>query len=157
MTYRKFGLATMLFIVLLAACAPVPPAREGDQAGQTPEQPASASSGIEGQVLLGPSCPVQQSDKPCEEQPFQARIVILDMQDSVLQTMNTAEDGTFKISMAPGTYTLRPMVIDETLERQTQEIGIPAAEKYPRAEEMTVTVEAGVFTQVVIQFDTGVR
>ena len=68
-------------VALLAACS-----NEDDEQTTTSTNTISnasatptdaATSGIEGQVLLGPTCPVEREGMPCEE-PYEATIVVWD-------------------------------------------------------------------------------
>ncbi len=112
-------------------------------AGLIDSLPAVAASGIEGLVTIGPMCPVMQEDTPCPDQPFQATIVIEDEGGDEVATVESAEDGSFRIELAPGSYTLIP---------QSPNPGAP-----PHAGEQQVEVEAGAFTEVTIQYDSGIR
>ena len=40
------------------------------------EEAPPLTSGIEGQVLIGPMCPVVQAGTPCPDKPYQATIVL---------------------------------------------------------------------------------
>jgi hypothetical protein len=164
-------LIVSIALLILAACAPVSPATDSSDADQT--QPKSAlnasddlqeveakESGVEGQVLIGPSCPVAQSGQDCEDLPFQARITVLNpgAKEEVVANILTNEDGSFKVILEPGTYTLRPESPDASPETDnTDGPSLPASEQYPYAEELSVTVSKGEFSKVTITFDSGVR
>lgn len=113
--------------VLLIACS----------AAATP----SPDTGIEGQVLIGPMCPVVQPGTPCPDQPYQATIAVLDKNGRPVTQFQSDAQGRFLVSLAPGTYTLRPGSSD----------GIT------RAGEQTVAVVSGQYTQVTITYDSGIR
>ena len=102
---------------------------------------AGQASGIEGQVFISPTCPGPQRIGEVCERPYPTRITVLDSQGAVLTTVDTDEAGRFRVPLPPGTYTLRP--------RTT---GVP-----PRAGEQTVTVDAGRYTHVRIDYDSGIR
>ena len=57
--------------------------------------------------------------------------------------VQTPPDGTFRVELAPGRYDIRATNLDEA--------------PLPSAEPLTVDVTAGQFTQIIIQFDSGVR
>lgn len=99
-----------------------------------------ALQGIEGHALLGPMCPVQQADS-CPDQPYQARLTITTASGHAVTSLLTEEDGSFKVGLKPGVYTVHP------------ESGDPL----PRAGDQTVEVVAGSFLEVTIHFDTGIR
>jgi len=101
------------------------------------------SSGITGQVLLGPMTPVMRSDKIVPDKPFQAKIKILDEKREFITEFETDEEGKFRIPLPPGTYIISPIA--------------PQPNLPPRPEEKTVTVEEGKFLETKVLFDTGIR
>jgi hypothetical protein len=101
------------------------------------------SSGIEGLVTIGPVCPVERVDTPCPDKPYQATIVVKDGQGGEAARVQSGKDGRFRAALAPGAYTLAP---------QSSSQG-----SYPFAPEQQVEVQAGVFTTVSVQFDSGIR
>lgn len=106
------------------------------------------NSGIEGQALLGPVCPGPQvagatEATRCADQPYQATFEVLAEKGSVVTTFQTDDQGRFEVALSPGTYTLVP---------QTNPNAV-----LPRASIQTVTVTEGQFTQITINFDTGIR
>lgn len=112
-------------------------------AGLIDSLPAVVVSGIEGLVTIGPMCPVMYQDTPCPDQPFQATIAIEDEGGDEVAVVESGEDGSFRIELAPGSYTLIP---------QSPNAGGP-----PHAGQQQVAVEAGAFTEVTIQYDSGIR
>ena len=115
------------FVILaLTACAP----------GPTP-----ADSGVEGQVFIGPVCPVVQVGQECPDQPYQAALTVLNLAGREIVQIQTDEAGRFKIPLEPGEYILRPESLNVL----------------PFAAEQPFTVEAGTFTQLTIHYDSGIR
>jgi len=100
-----------------------------------------ADQGIDGIALLGPICPVQSVDDPCPDRPYQAWIWVRSAIGAPLTRVHTGEDGRFRVGLAPGRYILDP------------EGGDP----FPSASVQEVEVVAGVYTEVVVSFDTGIR
>lgn len=100
-----------------------------------------AAQGIEGLVLIGPLCPVATPDNPCPDQPYQASIDVLDRGQNLVTRIESGSDGTFRVGLEPGLYILVP------------ERGDPL----PEAAEKVVDVQAGVWSPVTINFDTGIR
>ena len=98
-------------------------------------------SGIEGQALIGPTCPVVQVGQECPDQPYQATVTVLNDKGKQVTQFETDAEGRFRVPLEPGTYTLRPA----------------SPSVMPSAPEQTVTVTAGQFTQVLIQYDSGIR
>lgn len=105
-------------------------------------------SGIQGLVFIGPVCPGPQpaegaSATQCADQPYQANLKILDQQENVVTTFQTDGEGRFQIALEPGDYEVVPL-------NETSSV-------FPRAATQVVTVRQGEFTQVAVQFDTGIR
>ena len=101
-----------------------------------------ATQGIEGIALRGPVCPVHSPQDPCPDRPHQAWITVRDSPGrGPVTRFRTGEDGRFRVGLRPGRYTLDP------------ESGDP----FPVASEQDVDVVEGVYTEVVISFDTGIR
>jgi hypothetical protein len=101
------------------------------------------NTGIQGQVLIGPMCPVAQQDNPCPDRPYPATLTILTMERKKVKSFTADGDGLFQVKLAPGNYILRP----------DPPLSIP----FPIAPEQTFTVVAGQFTQLKITYDTGIR
>ena len=100
-----------------------------------------ALQGIDGLALRGPSCPVQNADNPCPDRPHQARIEVHSFGGGSVTSVESGEDGRFRVGLRPGRYMLVP------------ESGDP----FPRASEQEVVVAVGVYTEVTVSFDTGIR
>jgi len=100
------------------------------------------TSGIEGQVLLGPmTAVVTQNSKP--DQPYQATINVLDSTRKEITQIETDKEGRFKIPLEPGSYILSPVAPNPLLP--------------PTPEEKRVSVKEGEYFQVIVRFDTGIR
>lgn len=100
-----------------------------------------ALQGIEGIALLGPLCPVVSEADPCPDRPYQANIEIRTAGDRHVTSVRSGEDGRFRVGLKPGRYRLVP------------ERGNP----FPTASDQAVDVLEGVYTQVTVGFDTGIR
>lgn len=125
--------------------APATPTPTGDaattaRAGSRTTVPVT-ESGIEGTVTIGPTCPVQRIDSPCPDRPYEATIVVLDSGRHLVAEGRSDAQGTFRVPLPPGTYTLSPQSLAAL----------------PYAAEQTVTVSPGRFASVHIQFDSGIR
>ena len=101
----------------------------------------TTASGVEGQVLIGPMCPVMQEGIPCPDQPYQATITVLDENRKKVTDFHSDAQGNFKVGLKPGTYILAP----------------EAPNAMTRAGEQTVTVMEGQFIRVTITYDSGIR
>ena len=138
MTHRSpAALLAVTVVLAISACtAPV-------DSSQTP----SAPSGIRGTVLLGPTCPgpVDPNDptatgEPCTT-PYSAQLAVLDGEGRVVTRVSSGADGTFAVDLPPGEYTLAPQNGDP----------------YPTAPSQPVIVVAGSYTEVQVNYDTGIR
>ena len=116
-----------LLIILLATCSS--------------KQPPPDDSGVEGQVFIGPLCPVIQQGQPCPDRPYQATITINNIDGKKVTRVQTDEQGHFKVFLAPGNYILHP----------------ESPNVMPHAEEQSFTVEAAKFTEVTVNYDSGIR
>jgi len=123
----KFQFITGILILLLATCSM--------------QQPAPVNSGVEGQVFIGPNCPVVQQGQECPDQPYQAALKVNSPDGRKIAQVQTDEDGRFKIPLEPGEYILHP----------------ESPNVMPYASEQTFTVEADKFTQIVVNYDSGIR
>ncbi len=130
---KKIWLLCLSIPYWLAACT----------GGSTVSPTPFITSGIELHVLEGPMCPgpVQVGAGGCPDKPYQAEIQVLNSSGEELTRFLTDAGGYYKLALAPGDYTLHP---------------IPG-KPLPHAADQTVTVEAGVFIQVTITYDTGMR
>ena len=127
-------------LVLIAAATAVLLACKSAEQEETP----ALTSGIEGQVLLGPMCPVVQEGTPCPDKPYQATIVVWNADRTTkVRTFTTAATGLFRVPLAPGDYYIDPQPADS---------GGP-----PTPIPQTVTVPADRFLQVTVQYDSGIR
>jgi hypothetical protein len=118
---------------------------ESPGATQSPgltEAPTS-DSGIEGVVFIGPTGKVLPN-QPQQNVPYVATIIVQDEnRETDLKTIESREDGTFRISIPPGNYWLIPVLPNP---------GAP-----PFAGPLEVRVEPHGFSPVEIHYDTGIR
>ena len=117
----------LLFVLLLASC--------------TSFDAPPTDSGIEGRVFIGPICPVMREGEECPDQPYQAILTVYSPKGERIAQVQTDEDGRFKIPLHPGEYVLHP----------------DSPNVLPFAGEQTVIVEEGKFTQVLVNYDSGIR
>ncbi len=104
-----------------------------------------ASGGVRGTVLLGPSCPVMRNppDPQCADKPYQSTFVITTLGGNrVIKSFSSDIAGKFKVNLPPGEYSIRSA--------STNNI-------YPRCSSNDVTVRVGIFTDIPISCDTGIR
>ncbi len=103
--------------------------------------PTPRGSGIEGQVLAGPMCPVVQQEQACPDGPYQATLTVKSPSGVQIAQVKTDTQGHFKVSLVPGNYILHPESPD----------GVASAG------DQAFTVETGRFTQLTIHYDSGIR
>lgn len=103
--------------------------------------PTPRGSGLEGQVLLGPMCPVAQSGQECPDQPYQATLTVKSLDGLQITQFQTDAQGRFQVSLVPGQYILHPESPD----------GLPFAG------DQSFSVETGRYTQITIHYDSGIR
>ena len=103
----------------------------------------SKDTGIQGQALIGPMCPVVRQGQECPDQPYQATMTILTAGRKKVVTITTDAGGRFRLLLAPATYILHPQT--------------PPHQPFPAAAEQTFTVDQGQFTQIKVIFDSGIR
>ncbi len=107
---------------------------------------SSARTMITGQVLLGPTCPVEHNPPlpGCEPKPYETTVDIRPASSSSsYMALNTDSSGIFKIALLPGIYYFNA---------QTQ-TGMP----YPRCSPVQVAVVLGLPQNIIINCDTGIR
>ena len=104
-------------------------------------KPTPADSGVEGQVFIGPTCPVAQAGQDCSDKPYQATLTVNSPNGRKIAQVQTDEQGRFKIPLAPGEYILHP----------------ESPNVMPFASEQTFVVAAGRFTQITVNYDSGIR
>jgi Carboxypeptidase regulatory-like domain len=102
----------------------------------------TGTAGIQGKVLLGPMCPVQQAGSPCPDKPIVADITVTSLDGETVATGHSDEDGTFRISLPPGSYTV-------TAERPNGAFGA--------GKPVTVDVTAGTYVHMNLLVDSGIR
>ena len=103
--------------------------------------PAPRESGIEGQVLVGPMCPVAQPGQVCQNQPYQATLTVNSPTGGTIMQFQTDGGGHFRIPLASGEYILHPASPN----------GISFAA------DQIIVVGAGQYTQVLVNYDSGIR
>jgi hypothetical protein len=130
MPKRCLLLVIVLMPLLVSAC------------GHHVDPGQGASSGIEGQVLIGPRCPVERADSPCPDLPIAALVSVKDPAGEFLGPARAGADGRFRIELPAGSYTVLAHEISDN----------------PRiARPQTVTVEPGAFVSVTLVIDSGIR
>jgi hypothetical protein len=128
-----------LAAIAVAAAAAVALAGCGGAVGH---HPATPTNGIDLLTVAGPTCPVQRQGQLCER-PISARVLVRNPSGSITTTVQTGADGKARVPLPPGTYTIAAQSGGSVLPRAP----LPA----------TVTVTAGAFASVRMDYDTGIR
>jgi hypothetical protein len=100
----------------------------------------SSDSGIQGTVLLGPTCPVEQAGSPCPDRPLSTELTFVRAGAAVARATSGA-DGSFRVTLEPGTYDIEAR-------------GLSAAQSLKPTQ---ATVRAGEYTTVTVRIDSGIR
>jgi hypothetical protein len=100
---------------------------------------------LAGDVVAGPTCPVERAEDPCPPKAVPNREVqILGPNNAVAATATTDTNGHFSVQLAPGMYrVIVPAKQGQVGLRQLQNV--------------TATITAGQATTVKIELDTGIR
>lgn len=103
--------------------------------------PTPRGSGIEGQVLLGPMCPVVQQAQGCPDQPYQATLTVTSLNGLQITQFQSDEQGRFQVSLVPGEYILHP----------------ESPNGLPFAVDQSFMVATASYTQLTVHYDSGIR
>jgi hypothetical protein len=136
------GTGTAVFTTTTVTPAAAPRATTPQPGLPPPAKPSAAgSSGVQGRVTSGPTCPVEQANNPCPPQPVQGDVVASDGAGRPAGSARTSADGTYSMALPAGSYRLT----------------VSTGSRYPRCPTVDVTVEAGKTARADISCDTGVR
>jgi len=103
--------------------------------------PTPRGSGLEGQVSIGPVCPVVQQGQECPDQPYQATLTVISPSGVVIAQVKSDAQGRFRVPLVPGEYVLHPESLD----------GVAFAG------DQAFVVETGRYTQLTVNYDSGIR
>jgi hypothetical protein len=119
-----------MLLLFLVACSGRGPSSSGD-------------SGIRGTVLLGPTCPVETLESPCPDRPLADVEIRVLRGSNVVATVRSDGEGRFTVALDPGRYEVQAVV----------EEGGPGMSAKP----VDVVVTSGVFNDVNVPVDSGIR
>lgn len=137
------GLAALgsLLAVAVAGCGAISP--EQDAAAR--RTALETTSGIQGRITMGPTCPAVVPGRVCPDAPLAVGVSVRDAGDVQVARVSSGSDGRFQQPLAPGRYALLP---------ETPAGDSPPA---PEVERIEIEVRAGEWLQVDIRYDTGIR
>jgi hypothetical protein len=148
---RLGALLTFGLALALASCASITVSGSGaaetsTQGTNTPGAVMSGTQGmLTGDVVAGPTCPVERAEDPCPPKAVPNREVeILGTTGAVVTTATTDSNGHFSVALAPGTYTV-------TVPMQQGQIGMR------QESDVKANVITGQVTTVKVVLDTGIR
>ena len=121
--------------------SPAPPASP-----QPGPAPAGATATLSGNVLVGPTCPVQPLNDPtgqCADRPYAALVRALRPDGSEAASTQADATGAFSLSLDPGTYAIVASA--------------PNGSAFPHPASQVVTLADGDTVQVTITLDSGIR
>lgn len=100
-----------------------------------------SNSGIYGQVILGPTCPVQRIGEECTK-PYQGAVIIKNYdQSQEVTSFTTNSKGEFRVSLPSGSYYLL----------------VGGGRSLPFLKATSVAVKANQYTKIELNIDTGIR
>jgi len=105
---------------------------------------APYTSGIQGSVSLGPTCPVQRDppDPACADKPYVTTVTVMRSGSSaVFASLQSDTSGAFQFSLPPGSYTVSAL----------------GGTMLPRCAAVSVTVPTSGYVRADISCDTGIR
>jgi hypothetical protein len=148
---RLAALLALGLALTLAGCASITVSGSG-AAGTSAtgtSTPTSGTSGTQGtlagDVVAGPTCPVERAEDPCPPKAVPNREVeILGANNAVVATTTTDSKGHFSVALAPGAYTV-------TVPIKQGLIGMR------QMSDVKANVITGQVTTVKIMLDTGIR
>jgi hypothetical protein len=108
--------------------------------------PALASQGVlAGQVVAGPTCPVERAEDPCPPRPVPNRVVLIELPvGTLVAKAMTDAHGQFQVALAPGVYM----------------VNVPGGGGLAGGREgvrVQATVHVGQVSHVKLELDTGIR
>jgi hypothetical protein len=110
---------------------------------------ALGAGNLIGHLLLGPTCPVERLNEPCDPvaRPVPVTLVALDANGTEVARVRTLEDGSFALDLAPGTYVLHA--------QQPNATGLPSIADANIV--VTATATRATPQRVNVVGDTGIR
>lgn len=123
--------------LFLAACA-------GSSPLDSPPSSSATSSGVRGAATVDVGCPVLEGDSPCPRTPLRARITVHPRgSEHQIAATETDDDGRFEIGLTAGDYDVRGVNL--------------TGQPVPRAMPVQIQVQPGQYTEIDIEFDSGIR
>jgi hypothetical protein len=113
----------------------------------------ATQSGLEGQALIGPACPVARpNDQHCADKPYRTTVIIKTLDGKEVKRVKTDAQGKFRVELEPEFY-----VVAATPGKGLQVVPVNDAPVTLRLPDHQVQVVVGRFTAVKLIFDSGIR
>lgn len=128
MNRTRLSLVLVLLLALAVGCA------------QRTSAPGSVGTGVRGQVLLGPTCPVETAEHPCPDKPIAATVVAARTDGREAGRVTSGNDGRFTLALAPGHYVLTVIGLDGPRFAKPLDVDVPSSGFV----EVTVSVDSGI-------------
>ena len=116
--------------------------------GDAPDRSAIVphDTGVNGRVLLGPTCPVQRTppDPNCADRGFETTIQVRHpdpTRSSLVTSVESEEEGSYSIALPPGEYRLQAL----------------GGNPFPNCDGKDIVVERRIMLEVDLYCDTGIR
>jgi hypothetical protein len=102
----------------------------------------TASSGVRGTMVIGPTCAAQRVGQDCADKPYAAEVRVLDSaSNQQVATLSSGANGRFEAALSPGRYRIEAV----------------SPESPPTLEPVEVTVPPHRYVEVMLRFDSGIR
>jgi hypothetical protein len=124
---RHALLALTVAVLLLTAC------------GSTGS--SGATTTVAGHVLAAPACPVQIAGSPCPPRPVAGADVVAEDDGEVVARTTTGSDGSFTLSLPPGSYTVVASTVSGIRSQASRRIEVPLPSGQPP---LVLTVDSGI-------------
>jgi hypothetical protein len=103
------------------------------------------NSGIQGTVMLGPTCPVEQipPNSQCADRPYATQVSVARAVDPThpVTVVQSDAQGAFQVTLSPGDYI----------------VSAAGGNMLPRCSPVSATVSPNVYASVAVSCDTGIR
>jgi hypothetical protein len=108
--------------------------------GAAVDTSARSAGTVHGNVVAGPTCPVERVDRPCPPRPVLA-IIQATEGTRVVASTRSATDGSYRLALPVGSFTIRAVT----------------PTPFPRCGSQAVDVARGTDLDVGLTCDTGIR
>ncbi len=108
-----------------------------------PPAAAAANSGLRVTATIGPTCPGPERPGQVCTKPYVGEFVVTSKDGKEIARFTTDQDGRAVIDLPPGDYHITPKLDSNS--------------PYPRGGSIDVSVTKGVYAEVNLELDTGIR